>query len=57
MTYMTNYYNNGFKTLDKFLEYYQKVVEKMDEYIDLDFNPEKITDQNVRTKYLKCKYG
>ena len=24
----------------------------MDEYIGLDFNPEKITDQNVRTKYL-----
>ena len=26
--YMTNYYKNGFPTLDKFLEYYQKVVEK-----------------------------
>ena len=50
--YMTNYYRNGFTSLDKFLEYYQKVVEKMDEYIGLDFNPEKITDQNVRTKYL-----
>ena len=50
--YMTNYYRNGFTTLDKFLEYYQKVVEKMDEYVGLDFNPEKITDQNVRTKYL-----
>ena len=50
--YMTNYYRNGFKTLDEFLEYYQKVVEKMDEYVGLDFNPEKITDQNVRTKYL-----
>lgn len=52
MRYMTNYYNNGFKSLDQFLEYYQKVIEKMDEYIGLDFNPEKITDQNVRTKYL-----
>ena len=50
--YMTNYYRNGFTTLDKFLEYYQKVVEKMDEYVGLEFNPEKITDQNVRTKYL-----
>ena len=50
--YMTNYYRNGFTTLDQFLEYYQKVVEKMDEYVGLDFNPEKITDQNVRTKYL-----
>ena len=49
---MTNYYKNGFKSLDLFLEYYQKVVEKMDEYVGLDFNPEKITDQNVRTKYL-----
>ncbi len=52
MPYMTNYYKNGFKSLDLFLEYYQKVVEKMDAYVGLDFNPEKITDQNVRTKYL-----
>ncbi len=52
MSYMTNYYRNGFTSLDKFLEYYQKVVEKMDEYVGLDFNPEKITDQNVRTKYV-----
>ena len=52
MNYMTNYYNNGFTSLDKFLEYYQKVVEKMDEYVGLEFNPEKMTDQNVRTKYV-----
>ena len=52
MKYMTNYYANGFKSLDKFLEYYQKVIETMDEYIGLDFNPLKLTDQNVRTKYL-----
>ena len=52
ITYMTNFYTNGFTSLDSFLEYYQKVVEKMDEYVGLDFNPEKITDQNVRTKYL-----
>ena len=52
MNYMTNYYRNGFTSLDKFLEYYQKVVEKMDEYVGLEFNPEKITDQNVRTKYV-----
>ena len=50
--YMTNFYQNGFTSLDSFLEYYQKVVEKMDEYVGLDFNPEKLTDQNVRTKYL-----
>ncbi len=50
--YMTNFYQNGFTSLDSFLEYYQKVIEKMDEYIGLSFNPEKITDQNVRTKYL-----
>lgn len=50
--YMTNYYGNGFTSLDKFFEYYQKVVEKMDEYVGLEFNPEKITDQNVRAKYL-----
>ncbi len=52
MNYMTNYYRNGFTSLDKFLEYYQKVVEKMDEYVGLEFNPEKITNQNVRTKYV-----
>ena len=52
MSYMTNYYRNGFTSLDKFLEYYQKVVEKMDEYVGLEFNPEKMTDQNVRTKYV-----
>lgn len=47
-----NKYNNGFKTFTSFLEYYQKVVDKMDSYIGLDLNPEKLTDQNVRTKYL-----
>ena len=31
MKYMTNYYKNGFTSLDQFLAYYQKVVEKMDE--------------------------
>ena len=49
---MTNFYKNGFTSLDSFFDYYQKVVEKMDEYVGLDFNPVKITDQNVRTKYL-----
>jgi hypothetical protein len=48
----TNYYSKGFKSLDQFLEYYQKVVDKMDEYIGLELNPEKLTDQNVRTRYL-----
>ncbi len=47
-----NLYGNSFKTFDQFLEYYQKVVDKMDEYVGLDLNPEKLTDQNVRTKYL-----
>ncbi len=46
------HYNNGFKTLDDFFEYYQKVVDKMDEYMGLYLNPEELTDQNVRTKYL-----
>lgn len=52
INYMTNFYKNGFTSLDSFFDYYQKVVEKMDEYVGLDFNPVKITDQNVRTKYL-----
>ncbi len=52
INYMTNFYTNGFTSLDPFFDYYQKVVEKMDEYVGLDFNPVKITDQNVRTKYL-----
>lgn len=41
MIYMTNYYRNGFTSLDQFLEYYKKVIERMDEYVGLDFNPEK----------------
>lgn len=49
---MTNYYNNCFSTLDNFLEYYQKVVDKMDEIIGLNLNPDNALDQNVRTKYL-----
>ena len=47
---MYEYYGRGFESLDAFFEYYQKVVKKYDEYIGLDFNPEKLTDQNVRTK-------
>ncbi len=47
-----NLYENGFKTLTQFLEYYKKVVDKMDEYMGLDLNPSILTDQNVRTKYL-----
>lgn len=49
---MTNYHKKCFMTLDAFLEYYQKVVDKMDEIIGLDLNPLSILDQNVRTKYL-----
>jgi hypothetical protein len=49
---MTNYYRNGFETLDQHLEYYQKAIEKMDTYVGLEFNPENLTDQNIRTKYL-----
>ena len=52
INYMTNFYKNGFTSLDSFFDYYQKVIEKMDEYVGLNFNPVKITDQNVRTKYL-----
>lgn len=48
----TNYYKKGFTSLDQFLEYYKAAVDKMDEYVGLSFNPEKITDQNVRIKYL-----
>ena len=49
---MYGYYSKGFNSLDAFLEYYKKVIDKMDEYVGLDLNPEKLTDQNVRTKYL-----
>ena len=48
----TNYFSKGFTSLDQFLEYYKKVVDKMDEYIGLDLNPIELTDQNVRIKYL-----
>lgn len=46
------FYGNGFTTLDQFFEYYKKAVDKMDNYIGLSLNPEKITDQNVRTRYI-----
>lgn len=49
---LTNYFTNGFTSLDNFLDYYKTVIDKMDEYVGLDINPEKITDQNVKTKYL-----
>lgn len=49
---LTNYHSRGFSSLDQFLEYWQKVVDRMDELIGLDLNPQDITDQNVRTKYL-----
>lgn len=49
---LTNYYPSGFTSLDEFLDYYKNAIDKMDEYIGLDLNPEKITDQNVKTKYL-----
>ena len=48
----TNSHKYGFKTLDQFFEYWQKSVEKMDEYVGLEFNPENIVNQNVRTRYL-----
>ena len=49
---MTNFFKNGFSTLDEYLEYYKKVVDRMDEFLGVSLNPENITDQNVRTKYL-----
>lgn len=49
---MTGYYKNSFDTLDAFLAYYQKVIEKMDEYVGLEWNPKVLSNQNVRAKYL-----
>lgn len=49
---LTNYYKNGFKSLDQFCEYWKKVVDRMDALIGLSLNPENVLDQNVRTKYL-----
>ncbi len=39
-------------SLDAYLEYYLAVVNRMDEMIGLSLKPTKITDQNVRVKYL-----
>lgn len=39
-------------SLDAYLEYYLNVVNRMDEMIGLSLMPTKITDQNVRVKYL-----
>lgn len=48
----TNYHQNGFQTLDDFLEYWKKVVDKMDALIGLEQNPANPVNQNVRTRYL-----
>ena len=49
---MTNFFKNGFSTLDEYLEYYKKVVDRMDEFLGVSLNPKNLIDQNVRTKYL-----
>ncbi|MDK2802719.1 MAG: DUF5011 domain-containing protein, partial [Oscillospiraceae bacterium] len=49
---ISNYYAKGFPTLDKFLEYYKKVVDKADEMIGLEYNPKDEIDQNVKTKFF-----
>lgn len=41
-----------FENIDAFLEYYEKVVQRMDEIVGLSYNPEKPTDQNLRAKYI-----
>lgn len=41
-----------FKTYDKVLEYYLKVVRKMDDIVGLSFHPDKAVHQNFRSKYL-----
>ena len=39
------------ETLDKMLEYYLEVVNRMDKMVGLSFTPECATDRNYRTKY------
>lgn len=41
-----------FSTLDKALEYYKKVVDTMDAYVGLEFNPVELENQNVRGRYF-----
>ena len=50
----TNYFQGtkGFTTLDDYLDYYYHVVNKMDEMLGLEFDPEDPIDQNVRTRYV-----
>lgn len=40
------------ETLDKMLEYYLEVVNRMDKMVGLSFTPECATDRNYRTKYM-----
>lgn len=44
--------NDEFNNIDDLLNYYKRVINKMDEMVGLEYNPVNITDQNVRTKYL-----
>lgn len=53
-----NNLNKTFKTLDKVLEYYLEVVNRMDKMVGLSFNPTNEYDRNYRTKYIAvCDSG
>lgn len=44
--------SNFTQTLDEFLQYYQKVLHKMDQIVGLKYNTDNPYDQNFRAKYL-----
>lgn len=44
--------NSIFKTFENYLEYYKKVINRMDEIIGLERNPTNPVHQNFRAKYL-----
>lgn len=49
---LTNYHTKGFTSLEQFGDYWIKVVDKMDEYLGLEMNPENPVHQDVPTKFF-----
>ena len=49
---LVNHWKNSFPTLDKFLEYWDKVTNLYDMMLGLEYAPNDTDDQNVKTKYF-----
>lgn len=53
----TKTYSQAIGTLNESLEYFMKVIDRMDEILGVSINPEEPLDQNVRMKYFAKANG